>query len=183
MAKNTFDMQELRSVLTDAGQTAANVGKKAVEMVNEVRSDLTSLYETQVSDARKQALSFVNTLESARETVEARVEPMVSKVTEMLPAPAQKAIETATESIKSIQVKAHDMVVKALSEETVVAKTAKTAKSAATKATKAASAAKAAAKPAAKATPKKSSTRPAAKAARKPRAAATPVVETVEAAV
>ncbi len=182
MAKNTFDMQEIRSVITDAGQTAAGVGKKAVEMVNEVRSDLTSRYETQVSDARKQALSFVNTIESARETVEARIEPMVSKVTEMLPTPAQKVIETATESIKSIQVKAHDMVVKALSEETVVAKSAKSA------ATKVASAAKAATKPAAKATPKKSSTKPAAKAtkpARKPRTTvATPVVEeTVAAAV
>ena len=125
----TIDIQELRSTLTEAGNTAAGFAVLAAKRANDMRLDATSRYSTQINEFRKQALVVVNRVESARADMEAAVEPTLTKVMDRLPAPAAKVAAQAQEAVKSFQAKAHDMVVEALTAEvpTPKAPAAKTA--------------------------------------------------------
>lgn len=146
----TIDIQEIRSTLTEAGNTAAGFAVLAVKRANDLRLDATSRYSSQINEFRKQALVVVNRVESVRADMEAAVEPTLTKVLDRLPAPAAKVAAQAQEAVKSFQVKAHDMVVDALTAETPVTKTAApktaTAKTVATPAAKATATAKTIAK-------------------------------------
>lgn len=150
----TLDVQELRSVITDAGHTAVGFATMAAKKANDVRLDFSDRYETSIVDFRKQALVIVKRVESVRADVEARVEPVVAKVVDRLPQPAQKLINDATDAAKELQNKSYDFVVKALTVESSakpVSKTVKPAvKKAAAGATRKVSVAKAAVKPVAK---------------------------------
>jgi hypothetical protein len=131
----TIDIQEIRSTLTEAGNTAAGFAVLAAKRANDLRLDATSRYSSQINEFRKQALVVVNRVESVRADMEAAVEPTLTKVLDRLPAPAAKVAAQAQEAVKSFQVKAHDMVVEALSAEVPATKTASS--SAAAAATKA----------------------------------------------
>jgi hypothetical protein len=119
----TIDIQEIRSTLTEAGNTAAGFAVLAAKRANDLRLDATSRYSTQINEFRKQALVVVNRVESVRADMEAAVEPTINKVLDRLPAPAAKVAAQAQEAMKSLQVKAHDMVVEALTVEIPAAKT------------------------------------------------------------
>lgn len=156
----TIDIQEIRSTLTEAGNTAAGFAVLAAKRANDLRLDATSRYSSQINEFRKQALVVVNRVESVRADMEAAVEPTLTKVLDRLPAPAAKVAAQAQEAVKSFQVKAHDMVVDALTAETPVTKTSApktaTAKTVATPAAKATATAKTTAKTTAKKTTKAS---------------------------
>ena len=159
MFENGIDPKEIRTALTDAGHTAAGFAALAAKKAVEARTDLTERYETQLTESRKAALDVVNRLQDVRTSVEARVEPVVAKLTERLPEPAQKVIADMTEARKAFQAKAHEFVVKAITAKASAPKTRKStpkAKAAAPKVRAAAAKVKAAAAP---------------KATRKPRAA------------
>ncbi len=113
----TLDIQELRSVLTDAGHTAVGFATMAAKKANDVRLDANDRYEDSILDFRKQALVLVKRVESVRADVEARVEPVVAKVVDRLPKPAQKIFNDATDAAKDLQAKSYDFVVKALTVE------------------------------------------------------------------
>ena len=115
----TIDIQELRSVLTDAGHTAVGFATMAAKKANDVRLDLTDRYEEQTKDLRASMLTVVEKFADARAKVEARVEPVIESLTDRLPAPARKVVETLTESAKDAQAKAHKLVVDTLTVETV----------------------------------------------------------------
>lgn len=114
----TIDIQELRSVLTDAGHTAVGLATMAAKKANDVRLDLTDRYEEQTKDLRSNMLTVVEKFADARAKVEARVEPVLESFTDRLPAPARKVVENLTESAKDARTKAHQLVVDALSVET-----------------------------------------------------------------
>ncbi len=109
-----LDIQELRSVLTDAGHTVVGLATMAAKKANDVRLDVSDRYEEQTADFRSNLLTVVEKLADVRTKVEARVEPIVESLTDRLPAPARKVVETMTESVKDAQSKAHRMVVDAL---------------------------------------------------------------------
>jgi hypothetical protein len=157
-----LDMQELRSVLTDAGHTVVGLATMAAKKANDVRLDMSDRYEEQTADLRSNLLTVVEKLADVRTKVEARVEPVIESLTDRLPAPARKVVETMTESVKDAQERAHRMVVDALAVEAPVA-----AAKPSVKATSAKPAAKktVAAKPAAKKTTAKKSTKAVAKKA------------------
>ena len=163
----TLDIQEIRSVLTDAGHTAVGFATMAAKKANDVRLDLNDRYEGSIVDFRKQALVVVKRAEAVRADVEARVEPVVTKVVDRLPEPAQKIINDATEAAKQLQTKSYDFVVKALTVDEKSATTAKATTPAAKSAPKAAAAAKktVAKKSAVKPAVKKAAAKPAAKKA------------------
>ena len=126
----TIDMQEIRTVLTDAGHTAVGFATMAAKKANDVRLDFTGRYDDSLVDLRHQALEIVKRAESVRVDVEARVEPVMTKVVERLPQPAQKLIQDAAEAAKELQSKSYQFVVKSLSPEAkapVAKKAAKTA--------------------------------------------------------
>jgi len=122
----TLDMQEIRSVLTDAGHTAVGFATMAAKKANDARLDFNNRYVGSPVDFRKQALVLVQRAESVRVDVEARVEPVVAKVVDRLPAPAQKLINDATDAAKELQSKSYDFVVKALTVETAAPTVKKT---------------------------------------------------------
>lgn len=124
----TIDIQEIRSSLTEAGNTAAGFAVMAAKRANDLRLDATSRYSSQINEFRKQALVVVNRVESVRADMEAAVEPTLSKVIDRLPAPAAKVAAQAQEAVKTFQVKAHDMVVEALTAEIPAAKAESTVK-------------------------------------------------------
>ncbi len=124
----TIDIQEIRSSLTEAGNTAAGFAVMAAKRANDLRLDATSRYSSQINEFRKQALVVVKRVESVRADMEAAVEPTLSKVIDRLPAPAAKVAAQAQEAVKTFQVKAHDMVVEALTAEIPAAKAASTVK-------------------------------------------------------
>ena len=182
----TLDIQELRSVLTDAGHTAVGFATMAAKKANDVRLDLNGRYDEQTKDLRTNMLTVVEKFADVRTKVEARIDPMIETFAERLPAPARKVVENLTDSVKEAQNKAHQFVVDALTVEatkpavkkpTVSAKAAKTAKApVATKtsakktvakktAAKKTAAKKTAAKRTAPATRKTSATKPAARKA------------------
>lgn len=115
MFENILDPKEIRSTLTDAGHTAAGFAALAAKKAIEVRSDLAGRYGTQLADVRTNALDMVQRAETARTEFEQRFEPIVAKMTERLPEPAQKVIADLTETRKTFQAKAHDFVVKTIS--------------------------------------------------------------------
>ena len=117
MFENLMDPKEVRTALTDAGHTAAGFAALAAKKATEVRSDLAVRYEAQLAESRKIALDVVTRLEGARSAFDAKVEPVVAKVTDRLPEPAQKVIADVTEARKSFQAKAHEFVVKAITVE------------------------------------------------------------------
>jgi hypothetical protein len=119
-----LDMQELRSVLTDAGHTVVGLATMAAKKANDVRLDMSDRYEEQTADLRSNLLTVVEKFADVRTKVEARVEPVIESFTDRLPAPARKVVETMTESVKDAQDKAHRMVVDALTVEVPVAKPA-----------------------------------------------------------
>ena len=123
MFENLMDPKEIRSALTDAGHTVAGFAALAAKKATEVRSDFAKRYEAQVSESRKVALDVVTRLEGARSAFDAKVEPVVAKVTDRLPEPAQKVIADMAEARKSFQVKAHEFVVKAITVEIPTMKT------------------------------------------------------------
>jgi hypothetical protein len=157
----TVDVSEIRTVLTDAGHTAAGFATLAVKRANDFRLDFATRYEDQLNGFRKQALVVVERVESMRSDVEAAVEPVVARVVDRLPQPAQKVVNQVTETTKDFQARAHGFVVSALTVEETVAKSKATvgkpttAKAATT--TKAAPKRTNAAKPSAKTAPKKTS--------------------------
>ena len=133
----TLDIQELRSVLTDAGHTAVGFATMAAKKANDVRLDLNGRYDEQTKDLRTNMLTVVEKFADVRTKVEARIDPMIETFAERLPAPARKVVENLTDSVKEAQNKAHQFVVDALTVEatkpavkkpTVSAKAAKTAK-------------------------------------------------------
>ena len=140
----TLDITEIKSTLTEAGHTAVGFATMAAKKANDVRLDLTDRYEDSLVDIRKQALVIVKRVEEVRADVEARVEPMVTRVVDRLPEPAQKLINDATDAAKGLQSKSYDFVVKALAVDTTVAAATTSAKA------KAATKAKTTTKPAAK---------------------------------
>jgi hypothetical protein len=146
----TIDIQEIRSTLTEAGNTAAGFAVLAAKRANDLRLDATSRYSSQINEFRKQALVVVNRVETVRADMEAAVEPTLSKVLDRLPAPAAKVAAQAQEAVKSFQVKAHDMVVEALTAEVPAAKESsdKTATPVSDKASESAAAKKSVVKPA-----------------------------------
>ena len=113
----TIDMQEIRTVLTDVGHTAVGFATMAAKKANDVRLDFTGRYDDSLVDLRHQALEIVKRAESVRVDVEARVEPVMTKVVERLPQPAQKLIQDAAEAAKELQSKSYQFVVKSLSPE------------------------------------------------------------------
>lgn len=115
----TIDIQELRSVLTDAGHTAVGLATMAAKKANDVRLDLTDRYDDQTKDLRSNLLTVVQKFDGARSKVEARVEPVIESIAARLPAPARRVVENLTESAKEAQAKAHKRVVDALTVETV----------------------------------------------------------------
>ena len=148
----TIDIQEIRSTLTEAGNTAAGFAVLAAKRANDFRLDAASRYSTQIDEFRKQALGVVNRVESVRADVEAAVEPVVAKVIDRLPAPAAKMAAQTQDAVKSFQLKAHDLLVDALTVDApVAAKTARTPGATAAK-TAAKTTAKTTAKPFAKTT-------------------------------
>ncbi len=164
----TLDIQELRSVLTDAGHTAVGFATMAAKKANDVRLDLADRYEEQTNDFRSNLLTVVERLADVRTQVEARVEPVMDSITDRLPAPARKVVENLTDSVKDAQDKAHKFVVGAL---TVEAAKPASAKPAQAKATVAKTAKPAAKKQAAKVAASKASAKTAAAtkpAAKKP---------------
>ena len=114
----TLDIQELRSVLTDAGHTVVGLATMAAKKANDVRLDLSDRYDEQTSDFRTNLLTVVEKFADVRTKVEARVEPVLESLTDRLPAPARKVVETMTESVKDAQDRAHRMVVEALAVDT-----------------------------------------------------------------
>ena len=142
MFENLMDPKEIRTALTDAGHTVAGFATLAAKKATEVRSDVAERYEAQLAESRKAALNVVTRIEGARTSFEAKVEPVVAKVTDRLPEPAQKVIADMTEARKSFQIKAHEFVVKAITVAIPMAKApatkARTAKAAASKARRAA---------------------------------------------
>ena len=174
----TLDIQELRSVLTDAGHTAVGFATMAAKKANDVRLDFNGRYDEQTKDLRTNMLTVVEKFADVRTKVEARIDPMIETFAERLPAPARKVVENLTDSVKEAQNKAHQFVVDALTVEatkpavkkpTASAKTAKApvaTKTAATKTAAKKTAAKtAAAKKSAPATRKTAATKPAARKA------------------
>ena len=177
----TLDIQELRSVLTDAGHTAVGFATMAAKKANDVRLDFNGRYDEQTKDLRTNMLTVVEKFADVRTKVEARIDPMIETFAERLPAPARKVVVNLTDSVKEAQNKAHQFVVDALTVEatkpavkkpTVSAKAAKTAKApVATKTSakktvaKKTAAKKTAAKRTAPATRKTSATKPAARKA------------------
>ena len=113
----TLDIQELRSVLTDAGHTAVGFATMAVKKANDVRLDLSDRYEEQTKDFRSNLLTVVERFADVRTKVEARVDPVLETITDRLPAPARKVVENLTDSVKGAQDKAHQFVVSALTVE------------------------------------------------------------------
>ena len=81
----TIDIQEIRSTLTEAGNTAAGFAVLAAKRANDLRLDATSRYSSQINEFRKQALVVVNRVESVRADMEAAVEPTLTKVLDRLP--------------------------------------------------------------------------------------------------
>ena len=135
----TIDIKEIRAALTDAGHTAVGFATMAAKKANDVRLDFTDRYDESLVDLRQQALEIVKRAESVRMDVEARVEPVVAKVVDRLPQPAQKLFHDATEAAKDLQSKSYEFVVKTLSPEAPVTKSASAKSTAAKKpATKAA---------------------------------------------
>ena len=133
----TLDIQELRSVLTDAGHTAVGFATMAAKKANDVRLDFNGRYDEQTKDLRTNMLTVVEKFADVRTKVEARIDPMIETFAERRPAPARKVVENLTDSVKEAQNKAHQFVVDALTVEatkpavkkpTVSAKTTKAAK-------------------------------------------------------
>ncbi len=172
----TLDIQELRSVLTDAGHTAVGFATMAAKRANDVRLDLNDRYDEQTKDLRTNMLTVVEKFADVRTKVEARIDPVIETLTDRLPAPARKVVENLTDSVKEAQAKAHKFVVDALTVEasktvakpvvkpsakktaTTSAKTTKVVKASAVKVVKASAAKKTAAKaPVAKKTAAKKS--------------------------
>ncbi len=145
----TLDIQELRSVLTDAGHTAVGFATMAAKKANDVRVDLNGRYDEQTKDLRANMLTVVEKLADVRTKVEARIDPMIETFAERLPAPARKVVENLTDSVKEAQAKAHQFVVGALTVEAPKAaakKATPSAKVAKTPATRSSAAKKTAAK-------------------------------------
>ena len=113
----TLDIQELRSVLTDAGHTAVGFATMAAKKANDVRLDLNGRYDEQTKDLRTNMLTVVEKFADVRTKVEARIDPMIETFAERLPAPARKVVENLTDSVKEAQNKAHQFVVDALTVE------------------------------------------------------------------
>jgi hypothetical protein len=109
-----LDIQELRSVLTDAGHTAVGFAAMAAKKANDVRLDLTDRYEDSFDGLRSQALVAVKRVETVRADMEARVEPVIAKMIDRLPEPAQKVVNDTTEAAKDLQARSYEFVVKAL---------------------------------------------------------------------
>ena len=113
----TLDIQELRSVFTDAGHTAVGFATMAAKKANDVRLDARDRYDEQTKDLRTNMLSVVEKFADVRTKVEARIDPMIETFAERLPAPARKVVENLTDSVKEAQSKAHQFVVDALTVE------------------------------------------------------------------
>ena len=113
----TLDIQELRTVLTDAGHTAVGFATMAAKRANDVRLDLNDRYDEQTKDLRTNMLTVVEKFADVRTKVEARVDPVIETLTERLPAPARKVVENLTDSVKQAQAKTHKFVVDALTVE------------------------------------------------------------------
>ncbi len=113
----TLDIQELRTVLTDAGHTAVGFATMAAKRANDVRLDLNDRYDEQTKDLRTNMLTVVEKFADVRTKVEARIDPVIETFAERLPAPARKVVENLTDSVKEAQAKAHRFVVDTLTVE------------------------------------------------------------------
>jgi hypothetical protein len=128
MFETPIDLTEIRSTLTDAGHTVVGFATLALKKSNEVRLDVSKKYEAQISDLRSQALTLAERAGETVSEIEDRVEPMVNRVTDRLPAPAASMARTLQSQGKAFRHKAHAAVVDALTVDAPVAKApAKTA--------------------------------------------------------
>ena len=175
MFETPIDLTEIRSVLTDAGHTAVGFATLAVKKGNEIRLDASKKYESQISEFRAQALALANRADATASELEDRFVPVVSKLTDRLPAPANKVAADLADQGVSLRQGAHKLVVKALG--------STAAKSTAPKASAKSAAGKPAA-PKAKAVNAKvaKATKPAAKVAKAAKPAAPRATEVVKAA-
>ena len=75
MFESPLDLTELRSVLTDAGHTAAGFATLAAKKSTELRADFNDRYAKRASDARTRAVDAANRYDAVVTKVEARLEP------------------------------------------------------------------------------------------------------------
>jgi hypothetical protein len=122
MFESPIDLTEIRSALTDAGHTVVGFATLALKKSNEVRLDVTKKYEAQISDLRSQALTLAERAGETVSEIEDRVEPIVNRVTDRLPAPAASVARTLQSQGKALRHKAHEAVVEALTVDAPVAK-------------------------------------------------------------
>ncbi len=179
MFESSIDFTEIRSALTDAGHTVVGFATMAFKKGNDVRLDVSKKYEAQINDLRSQALTLAERADETVSEIEDRVEPLVHRVTDRLPAPAATVARTLQSQGRAFRQKAHVAVVGVLTVESetspatsaksepakATAPTAKITKTA-TKVKSAAKSAKAPVKKAAKATAKAAKTNKTAKTAK-----------------
>ncbi len=117
MFESTIDLTEIRSVLTDAGHTVVGFATLAFKKGNEVRLDTAKTFESQFGDLRSQALAFIEKADEAASEIEDRLEPLVNRMSERLPAPAASVALTLQHQSRALRTRAHDVVVGALRNE------------------------------------------------------------------
>lgn len=114
MFESTIDLTEIRSVLTDAGHTVVGFATLALKKGNDVRLDTAKTFGSQIGDLRLQALALVEKVDETATELEERFEPLVSRMSERLPAPAASAALTLQQQGRALRHKATDVVVSAL---------------------------------------------------------------------
>ena len=106
MFESTIDLTEIRSVLTDAGHTVVGFATLALKKGNDVRLDTAKTFESQIGDLRMQALALVEKVDETATELEERFEPLVSRMSERLPAPAASAALTLQQQGRALRHKA-----------------------------------------------------------------------------
>jgi starch synthase len=129
MFESSIDLNEIRSALTDAGHTVVGFATLALKKGNDVRLDVSKKYEAQLNDLRSQALTLAERADETVSEIEDRVEPLVHRVTDRLPAPAATVARTIQSQGRALRQKAHEAVIGALTVDPVVQADAPAAKS------------------------------------------------------
>jgi polyhydroxyalkanoate synthesis regulator phasin len=88
------------SSITDAGHTAVGFAAMAAKKANDSRLDFNAKFESQVREARKNALAAANTVRTARNRVQTTVDPLVDRAIERLP---EVVAETAAETVSEVR--------------------------------------------------------------------------------
>jgi hypothetical protein len=137
MFESSFDLSQIRSALTDTGHTIVGFATLAIKKGTEVRFDVAKKFgpqidqiNGQINELRGQALLLAERADETASEIEDRVEPLVHRVTDRLPAPAASLARTIQTQGKALRHKAHEAVVDVLTIGDAPAKPAKSAKSA-----------------------------------------------------